>query len=257
MDHWTILQKELNYYGINIVSGKKCQLYNEQGNLVTQNVIKTTKQVVSEIKRQKKILLLLWQNVIKLLKEKSLDSFLACDENLINLFIFSLKDMSKFLLCFEGERYIDFNNSINNALNRDIKDFNKKQILRLPDYKISIDWTHRYIHRLMYIVKLLYFASAGQKSIIKYIIKTARGIAGPWSNLDLPMLERRWPFDDDYMFGETRDKENQRRYRKSLENYHTEGVGEGHYWREIRNEPFSWDDRATEDPYPHRSLLNK
>ena len=70
--------------------------------------------------------------------------------------------------------------------------------------------------------------------------------------------ERVYDFGDDHMGGAVKDRQHQRRYRKNLENYNRAdgGVGEGHYWREIRNEPFSWKDRKDEDPYSHRSVLN-
>jgi len=41
-------------------------------------------------------------------------------------------------------------------------------------------------------------------------------------------------------------------------NYNNDGrVGEGFYWRELRNEPFDWADRDWEDPYPSRHLLSR
>jgi len=260
MNTWIVLQKELNYHGIHLISNKKCQLYNEDGSIYTQGIIKTIKQIVKEIRKQKKVLLFLWQEVLKLLEQDysgDSNNSLLLDEKSVNLFIFSLKDISKFLLCFEDMDKSIFRETIEKALNKDIKMFNESQIKKLPDYKISIDWIHRLIHRLMYIAKLLSYAAIGQESIAKYIMKMARGISGPWSRLDLPMEERIWPFEDDFLFGRMKDKQNQRRYRKHLENYNSTGaVGEGHLWREIKNEPFSWYDRSSDDPYPHRSLLN-
>ena len=256
MDTWLILEKELNYYGIRLVGNKKCQFCKETGTSSTLGILRTIKEFTKEIKRQKKLLLFLWEEVIHLLKENTNEP-LVCDEKMINLFIFSLKDMSKFLSCFDlNHSYFD--KQLNSALNRDINSFSREQILKLPNYKISIDWVHRYIHKLMYICKLLSYVSVGQESIAKYLMKNAKGISGPWANLDLPQEERVWPFEDDYLFGREKDKKRQRRYRKGFENYNNGGsVGEGHYWREIRNEPYSWADRGSEDPYAHRSLLNR
>ena len=53
------------------------------------------------IKKQKNILLSLWKEIIELLRENQSSSFQPIDEKMIDLFIFSLKDLSKFLLCFE------------------------------------------------------------------------------------------------------------------------------------------------------------
>lgn len=256
MDTWLVLEKELDYYGIRLIGNKKCQFCNERGSFSSQGILKTIKEFIKEIKNQKKLLLSLWEDVSQLLQYKTNKS-LICDEKMINLFIFSLKDLSKFLICFDLDQS-DFNKQINSALNRDINSFSREQILKLPDYKISIDWVHRNIHRLMYICKLLSYVSVGQESIAKYLMKNAKGVSGPWSNLDLPLRERVWPFEDDYLFGRSKDKKRQTRYRKGFENYNSsQFVGEGHYWRELRNEPFSWADRGTEDPYAHRSLLNR
>ena len=255
MDNWTTLEKELNYYGIDIVKGKRCKFKDKNGVVNIHGIIKSIKILNKYIKDQKEILLSLWQKLESLLEQTNSNNLL-CDPKMINLFIHSLKDLSKYLLCFEGMENSRFFYVIENALSRDIKSFNKNQVKNLPDYKITIDWTTRLIQRLLYIRKLLIFVSLGQRGIAKNIAKEARGISGPWANLDLPMEERSYPFEDDELQGRDKDKERQRRYTKSLENYNKPGVGEGHYWREIRNEPFSWYDRTDEDPYPHRDFLS-
>ncbi|KKK64733.1 hypothetical protein LCGC14_2981220, partial [marine sediment metagenome] len=153
MDTWLVLEKELDYYGIRLIGNKKCQFCNERGSFSSQGILKTIKEFIKEIKNQKKLLLSLWEDVSQLLQYKTNKS-LICDEKMINLFIFSLKDLSKFLICFDLDQS-DFNKQINSALNRDINSFSREQILKLPDYKISIDWVHRNIHRLMYICREL------------------------------------------------------------------------------------------------------
>lgn len=256
MDTWVILQKELSHYGIRLVNDRDCQIYDDNG-LKTQGIIKTLRQIKYDIKQQKELLSTLWKDVIQLLAEENIEENFLCDKRIEDLFIFSLKDSYQFLLCFEGLEESQLGEVISEALNRDIKSFTKDQIYNLPNYKISIDWVHRLIHRLMYISKLLAVAATGKKNVSKFTIKMAKGVSGPWSNLDLPMEERAYPFEDDQLRGRTRDKEKQRRYRQGLENYNQPGVGEGFYWRELKNEPYSWWDRDSEDPYPHRSLLNR
>ena len=44
---------------------------------------------------------------------------------------------------------------------------------------------------------------------------------------------------------------------KSLRNSHNNDfVGEGHNWREVRNEPYSWSNRKDESPYQTMKLFN-
>lgn len=254
MDTWTILNKELAYYGINLTDNKKCQVY-ENDNIVNLGIIKLQRQIRKNIKKQKKIILSLLNDIINLLKEENLNNNLIYDDKIINLFIFSLKDLSKFLLCFD-----EFDNSlisacISSALNRDIKSYTKYQIDNFIDYKISIDWIYRQINRLLYITNLLSFAVLGPEKISQYKIKIAKGITGPWGNLDLPMGERVYPFSQTDLPETSKNKERQRRYRKGLENKNGPNMFEGHYWRELRNEPFDWDDRENSSPYPSRASL--
>jgi len=123
-----------------------------------------------------------------------------------------------------------------------------------------LDWIYRRNSILTYIIHLLKFSKAGEEAVCKYVVKTARGVQGPWGNLDLPMLERQFKWDDvaEETRGRDRDIKRQHRYRMGLENYNNDGrTGEGFYWREIRNEPFSWYDRDSEDPYPSRHTLSR
>jgi hypothetical protein len=169
---------------------------------------------------------------------------------MINLFVFSLKDLTKYLLCFDGAEKSKYYMIVSQALSKDVKMFSKDQVYSIPDYKISIDWVSRNVSRLLYVSNLLSLASMGKKRVSQYEIKTAKGVAGPWSRLDLPMEERAFPFGFGLRSRE-KGKQKQRRYRKGLENYNNDGrVGEGHYWRELRNEPYDWMNREYEDPYP-------
>lgn len=254
MDTWSLLEKELEYFGVHLIDRTKCRIIDDSGKPQVKGVIRAVKDINSLAMHQKRVLANLWDEIIELLSQRE-GSGGIIDDKMIDLFVFSLKDLSKFLLCFDGADKSPYYKIVLNSLTQDIRTFSKKQIYQLPDYKICIDWVFRVISRLLYISKLLAFAAMGKKRISKIEIKTARGIAGPWSRLDIPMEERVFPFGTELEHRE-KGKQRQRRYTKGLENYNTPGVGEGHYWRELRNEPFSWFNRKTEDPYPHRSLLN-
>ncbi len=256
MDTWTLLNKELKYHGIKLVDYTKCQICDDDGQTKTQGVIRTIREINGTVKEQKKILLSLWNEVIYVLSKQSQGTEIL-DERMVNLFIFSLKDMIKYLLCFENSERSKYYKVVSSSLNRDINSFDKNQVDVIPDYKIAIDWVSRVISRLLYVANLLAFASMGPKRVAKYDIKTAKGISGPMAHLDLPLEERMFPFGDEVQQRE-KGKQQQRRYQKGLEEYNGDKrVAEGHYWRELRNEPFSWFDRETEDPYPSRNLLSR
>ena len=94
MDTWTLLRKELDYYGIKLIDNKKCQFCDDNGNIKIQGVIKAVRIMNKYAKKQKELLLLLWGEVVETLQEPcSIPEII--DDNMMNLFVFSLKDMVK------------------------------------------------------------------------------------------------------------------------------------------------------------------
>jgi len=256
MDTWATLNKELEYYGIHLINDVKCECIVENGEKVEQGIMKTIRMVRKSAVNHKLILASLWDNACEMLSDINETEEQFHDENMKKLFIFTLKDMSKFLLMFDELQVSYLSDDIENALNRDINSFSSEQISKIIDCKIAIDWVHRTIQRLYYICNLLAFASTGKIKISQYNIKMAKGISGPWANLDLPTLERVYPFEQEEQVGRMKDRQMQRRYRKGFQNYNNDGrCGEGHYWRELRNEPYAWEDNDSASPYPHRNLL--
>ncbi len=67
MDTWVLLIKELNYYGIKLIDNKKCQIIDNDGDIKVQGVIKTIRTLNGKYKKQKKILLSLWNEEIQVL----------------------------------------------------------------------------------------------------------------------------------------------------------------------------------------------
>lgn len=79
-------------------------------------------------------------------------------------------------------------------------------------------------------------------------------ISGPWANLDLPMKERMWEWDDEEdEYFSLRDKaiKEQVRYNPEVDN-----LGFYFIWTEATRDPYLWTERETESPYKTRSLLN-
>lgn len=263
---WEIIKKELACYGVRVVNEQVCQ-YIDGDKIRNISIEKCISIIRGKMSVNIKEFMFLWKEVGGVLECKNYESLDgAIDYKNINLFIESMKDLFKFGM-FLSENYDCYYRSIaksgilnliRSSLNKDYKQFSKNIILSIPDYKISLDFIYRRNSIFTYIIKLLKFIQTGKDNVCKHLIKTAKGIQGPWGNLDLPMLERKFPWDDieEEIRGRDRDIKRQNRYRMGLENYNNDGrVGEGFYWREIRNEPFSWYNRGTDSPYPSRSTL--
>jgi len=259
MDSWQLVKKELAFYGIHF-DGEKCQSYNSNGNLQTKDVAGQIKELKKQIDKKRKTFCFLWRESVSLLMEDTPMPNASVDARSSELFAHALKDLAKLLDIFDDLDDTSLKKVIHCNLAKDITEFGSEQINLLPNFQIGIAWLHRELNKCVYLIDLLRFAAGGELYTNSYEIKTARGISGPWSNLDLPMLERVWPWqdEDENLRGRMKDIRNLSRYRMGLENYNnSDGVGEGFYWRELRNEPYSWYDRKDEEPYYERYALSK
>jgi len=266
-DTWDILTKELALYGIKLINARECSVF-YNGKFIR---MPTEKAMISLRKRlfaNGKIFEELLEEFIEILnKTQTFGTKDPLDDLSLNYFINTLKDTHKFFT-FIAENF-DFNNeslkytlakSTKDALNKDYTEFSKEIILELPNYKIGLDWVFRKMSLLEYVKSMLRFARLGPSRLSQIQIKTARGVSGPRANLDLPKLERMYPWNNisEEMRGRQKDKQKQRRYRMGFEHYNDPygRVGEGQMWLEVRNQPFLFSKRDTDSPYPSRKTLS-
>jgi hypothetical protein len=265
---WTILEKELPFYGITLINQEECAIvYNgKNGRLPINKVLISLK---NRMKNNGELFEKTWKELLQILDgHPKTQKKEALDELLINSFINVSKDLYIFAE-FITSNFSFIDKSLKFAicpklkvlLETDYALFFKETILYIISYKIILDWIFKKMELLAYITSLLKLAKKGPRKLSNIKIKTARGISGPWANLDLPTLERVFPWEDiaEEMEGRRSDIRKQHRYRKGFEHYNDPygRVGEGHYFREIRNEPFSWSNRGTDSPYPSRNMLSK
>ena len=270
MDTWKLLRKELAFFGVEIVNDNACRCADHDSGKVV-----TIKRKIRSIEKEIHDNLDLFQSTCHDLNEM-ISSPLVCSEErspvdlrLERLFIYAVKDLivlSEFLCDSSGEyrnaisKEESFNKNLVKLSNTDICDISNDVVKYLPQFKLAIAWVFRRNSVLSYIAKLLTSFRKGEKAVSSLEVKTAKaGVSGPWSNLSMPLQERAFGWDgiEEEVRGRDRDLRRQRRYQQGLENYNNDGrVGEGYFWREIRNEPFEWADRKEEDPYPHRSILS-
>lgn len=254
-ENWDILEKELGVLGFKLIRNG-VEFESEEGQK-RYTFRKARNMVLSEIAENKKLLNDLWNETIGLLDERG-GTHSAIDTLAERVFISAVRDLMKFLDMFDDPKLKTPKTYVQQALDSDILSFASETIDNVPKHRMAIEWTYRVVRRLMYLCKLLTAAEKGKFKVNSSKVKTARGIQGPWAHLDLPLKERLWEWgEEDENFRERgRDIRHQRRYRKGHENYNNDGrVGEGHYWREIKNEPFSFYDSKYESPYPSRATL--
>jgi len=263
---WDILTKELAIYGIKLINEKECAIIHE-GKFVRTTIPKTLQSLRLRMEANGETFEELLGETIQLLSLPQSEQDLPLDELTTNLFINSLKSTKEFFSLLV--EHFEFNDNelkkqllpmVQSVLNKDLSLLSKDIVFQLPNFKISLDWVFRKMSMLDYVRSLLRLAQLGPNKIEKMNIKLARGVSGPWANLDLPLLERKFPWADiaEENEGRQRDKRRQARYRMGFENYNDPlgRAGCGRYWREMRNEPFSWASRGSDSPYPSRNLLS-
>lgn len=85
------------------------------------------------------------------------------------------------------------------------------------------------------------------------VTKTAQ-VSGPWANLDLPMKERVWEWDEgeeEYFGNRDKARKEQIRYNPELDKY-------GFYfvWQDLTRDPYKFEDMKKDSPYKSRHLMS-
>lgn len=204
-------------------------------------------------KENKTLLLTLWSELSQILRKPGLGEY---SERMCDIFLYALKHLYNLASLFPKLQNNGTTAVLYSALCRDISDFPSHIMKMVISYNLGIEWSHHLIMRDLYVLSLLRKHKALGLGGLR--VTTASGSSGPWANLDLPMKERFYGWDeiDDEMTGRTKQRQQQSRYNMGIEDYHSPRVKEGFYWEEVRRFPYSFDDED-ENIYPHRNLLWK
>ena len=144
------------------------------------------------------------------------------------LFLNSVK--KAYLLSLVFDDLADISKKIEQLFNVDISHIDEEYIKRLNELYITVHLMHILIMKEIYRSKLLKHA---------LVIRKTASIAGPWSQLDLPMEERVFPYDEgseheEYMQNRTRAKQNQMRYAPE----YSQVFGIYYSWEDLRRSPY-------------------
>lgn len=241
-----LIVKELAAQGIHPTDGNTCQW---RGQKIPFDQCK--KLLAKSSNTNKRLLLRLWGELTEHLSKR--DTGEPCPVAR-SMFVPALQSLYALASSFDRLRTNGVTDALKAALNEDSDSFSRLVMSKVVEFRLAIEWVHHLVRRDMYLCALI---DAYKRSLLKPRIE-ASGVAGPWSNLDLPMQERvfEWKDIEEEVAGREGDKRNQNRYQMGLENYGTGDFSpnEGFYWRELRNEPYSFDDEDS-NPYPHRDTL--
>lgn len=195
----------------------------------------------------------LWTEVCLLLSEDNIKRT-EVPEGIDSVFIHSLQGLKRMLYLYPGlSSFSSKEDVISKSLCKDLNSFSYRLMSKIIEYKLGIEWIGHLIAKNLYFTSMIMCMRFYNKKENKKVV--AKGVHGPYSNLDIPMQERvfSWSAIDEEVAGRSRDIKNQRRYRMGLEGYNDPWVNEGFKWRELRNEPYLWG-REGESPYPKGSM---
>jgi len=164
----------------------------------------------------------------------------SCLDNL--LFLNSVKKAHLFSVLFD--ELLPVSQSIQKILSCDIAHIDEQLVQQFNEIYVGIKTLHALVMKEIYRCKLLRKYS---------VLNKAAGISGPWANLDLPMKERVWPWEEDEQWFNERTQARQKQTRYNPE-YNMYGVY--FEWRDENRNPYRFEDRKTDSPYRSRHQIS-
>lgn len=131
------------------------------------------------------------------------------------------------------------------VLDTDIKSVDEDLIQRFNSEYLKIQSIHKVIMSELYRIKLI--------NQFNSVTKMAQ-ISGPWANLDLPMKERVWEWDEmEESYFSNRQESRRQQTRYNPEN----ATKSGYYyvWQDFSTEPYKFTDMREKSPYKSREQL--
>ena len=245
-DFRNFIISELEARSVCVVSDNECIL---EGS--TMSLAECYRSLKKRSTSNKKLIYNYWQDIVKL--SSRIDEKGEVCKDIRKLFVPAVKSIYNLSYKYDHLRVDGTCNVLQEMLSVDSDRYNGNVMSKFVDYRIAIEWLDHLIYRDLYICALIRrYARVGKAS--KEV--EARGVGGPWGRLDLPVEERTFSWDDidEEIRGRSNDIRNQPRYTTGLDGLNDDGVKEGFHWREIRNEPYAFDDEDS-NPYPHRNVL--
>ena len=137
----------------------------------------------------------------------------------------------------------DVTASVEQLFDIDAADIHQSLIKRFNKKFLIIKMLHHLIMNDIYRVNLIHQ--------YKRLTKRAQ-ISGMWANLDLPMRERVWPYEEDEEYFAARQKARREQARYNPE---TNKFGFYYVWQDLTRDPYRFDQMKTDLPYKSRHLL--
>lgn len=130
-------------------------------------------------------------------------------------------------------------------------------ILKMDISRISDEHVERF-NRMYLSIRMAHYLIMKERYRLQVITRFMSNtkvaqISGPWANLDLPMKERVWEWDDEEdEYFDSRDKAKKEQVRYNPEN---DKYGFYFIWQDLTRDPYRFEDMKEDSPYKSRHLL--
>lgn len=158
------------------------------------------------------------------------------------LFLNSVK--KSFLLSRVFSDLREITNQLRSLFNIDIAEVHENLIHRFNSLYLRIRLIHYLIMSELYRLNVMHKWSRTTKQA---------QVSGPWANLDLPMQERLWEWDEDEEYFENREKARREQVRYNPE---TNMQGFFYVWQDLSRDPYLFTDMKKDSPYKSRMYLS-
>lgn len=241
LDEHVVLVNELELHNIVTLGDGKYLITIGETDLEAPSLQECKSHIRKGIKEIKEILWSLWHDL------SSLSSVIASSSAGNNgsigniLFLHNLKKTYLLSLSFTGLK--DVSKSLSNVFDLDLVNVHENLISKFNLLSTKIRLIHHLVMLEIYRLQL----------VNKYmkLVKTAQ-VAGPWANVDLPMKERMWEWDED---GEEEYFGLREKARKEQVRYNPETVNGFYYiWQDRNRDPYRFEDMLTDSPYKSLGL---
>ncbi len=235
-----LLQAELNFMDI-YASGSQCRMLLGDEEVLTNSLHDCTVHVDQAIKELKSHIWNAWSqlsDLARLIPESNSGNRGDLD-NL--LFLNSVQKSFRLSKQFTDLAHIE--KELRALFNIDVAEVTEGLLVQFNHKYLEI----RLIHQL--IMSEIY-----RRKVIKQYMKVTKHaqISGPWANLDLPMKERVWEYEEDEEYFYERQKS-----RREQTRYNPETNKQGFYfvWQDLTRDPYKFEDMGKDSPYKSRTLM--
>ena len=237
---FTILKQELRMFDVNHEPGGFCKVGDEL--LRTGSLRETQRHVESAVNELRSHIWEGWKGFTALCEDVA-QSASHNVGNIDNLFfLLNVKKMFKLSNAFEELDFVQ--GALHKLFDIDIMAVDSELVAKFNSTCLEIRMLHYLIMYDKYRLTLI-------QRCLK--LKKQAQISGPWANLDLPMAERVWSYEEDeeYFADRQKARREQTRYNPEV----NPKMGFFYVWQDLATHPYKFGDMKKDSPYKSRHLL--